>query len=166
MPGLQVQWEIGRTLPIYVPYFDYLNWLCAHLLCRWHVQRIHSCVARTKQTSRSFRVGSRIAPPITDLACSLHILSVLSVYYGSLRLPRPPFCPLTWHAHPLKSLLIGASRGLAANCKRRPFSSTRQREPMLPVCEDRGTKKLRFKSWPQCKTKVDLKSVRCQWIAC
>jgi hypothetical protein len=64
---------------------------------------------RMKQTSRSFRVGFRIAPPITDLASSRHILSVVSVYYGSLRLPRPPFCPLTWHAHPLKSLLIGAS---------------------------------------------------------
>jgi hypothetical protein len=55
-----------------------------------------------EKTSRSFRIGSRIAPPITDLASSLHVLSVVDVYYGSLTLPHPPFRPLTWHAHPLK----------------------------------------------------------------
>lgn len=159
--GLQVLWEIGRTLLIYVPYFDYLNWLCSSLLLACPASSLVRN-RRTKQTSRSFRDGSRIAPPITDLASSLHILSAVSVYCGSLRLPRPPFFPLTWHAHPLKSLLIGASPGLAVNCKRQPFSSTRLRKPMLPVCQDRGTKKLRFKSRLQRKTKVNLESVRCQ----
>lgn len=71
------------------------------------------------------------SPPITDLASSPFSLGC--VCYGSLRLSRPPFCPLTWHALSLKNLLIGASPRSAVNRKRLP--SIRQPEPMLPVCQ-------------------------------
>jgi hypothetical protein len=152
--GLQVQWEISCTLLIYLPYFAYWNRLyalhprCCHVIRNELHIPLNPVVRnrRTKQTQHSLRSGCHMAPPITDLASALRFLSVVSVYYGSLRLPRPPFWPLSWHAHLRKNLLIGASPGFAANCKRRPFSSTRQPGPMLPVCEETGTKKICFKS--------------------